>query len=313
MLTRLEIRNWQSLRKVDLELGDFTVIVGPSSSGKSALMRACRALASNVRGSGVITRGQKATAITGHTDTHTITLERGENTGTYRLVSPDTAEVAFTKLNGGVPEAITEALRIEPVPTNGTSINFASQFDRPYLLDDSGANVARALGEMTNVTTIFEAVRSANKIRLAAASTLKTRRSDLQSLSDRLKAYAGLADRLTTLKTTEELAAQANERHRKTDQLEKALRTLQLAELTLAKATDLPDVPSAEPLNALLERLKGLKSALDADETATTRLDDANRALTALEREHERMNEQLSVLVGQLALCPTCGQPVESA
>src|SRR3954469_16106248 len=130
MLTHIAIRNFQSLRQVDLELGTFTVIVGPSSSGKSALMRAFKAVASNVRGSGMITRGQSQMAISYQTDTFTVTLERTEKAGLYRIANTHGGETNFTKLNGEVPQQVTSALRLEPVPVNGTSVNFASQFDK---------------------------------------------------------------------------------------------------------------------------------------------------------------------------------------
>ena len=43
-LETLEISNFQSVEKADIQLGGFTVIVGPSNSGKSALLRALRAV-----------------------------------------------------------------------------------------------------------------------------------------------------------------------------------------------------------------------------------------------------------------------------
>ena len=47
MLERLEVKDYQSLADIDIPLGRFTVIVGPSGNGKSALIRALRALWEN--------------------------------------------------------------------------------------------------------------------------------------------------------------------------------------------------------------------------------------------------------------------------
>src|SRR5512139_766548 len=136
MLTHVEVRNFQSLKKVDIELGGFTVIVGASSSGKTAFMRALRALASNIRGTSFITQGEKKASITAHTDNNIVTLEKGETTGTYKI-----NDKVYTKLAGGVPEGVSKTLNLQPITTESSSINFAGQFDRPYLLDDSGATV----------------------------------------------------------------------------------------------------------------------------------------------------------------------------
>lgn len=313
MLTRLEIRNFQSLKNVELDLGEFTVIVGPSSSGKSALIRACKALASNVRGSGVITRGQKAMAVTAHVDHRTVTLERTETSGTYRVCDGQGSELTYTKLNGGVPDAVTAALGIAPVPANGTSINFASQFDKPYLLDDTGANVARALGELTNVNTIIEAVRTANKIRLRAASTLSTRRTDLTALQAKLKDYEGLAERLKALEQAETLAAHADTVEQRADRLQKALMTLTLAEKAQAKASTLPDVPSPDTMNALLNKVLDLTAKINGLQAKTERVTLMKRLVELRENEYTTASEDLIHLLGDTGVCPTCGQVVERA
>jgi predicted ATPase len=44
MITRLQVRNFKSLRDVDLELGSLNVLVGPNMSGKSNLLDALRFL-----------------------------------------------------------------------------------------------------------------------------------------------------------------------------------------------------------------------------------------------------------------------------
>lgn len=304
-LVRLEVRNFQSLRQVDLDLGLFTVIVGPSSSGKSALMRAFRALASNVRGSGVITRGQKAMAITARTETHTVTLERTDRSGAYRI-SDGATDLTFTKLAGEVPEHVTAALRIDPVGERG-SVNFAGQFDKPYLLDESGAAVARELGELTNVTQIFEAVRTANRVRAQAASTLKTRRADLDEVKTALASFQGLTGRVSLLEAAEALDADRKALESRIGRLGTAIRTLRIAERAIEKA-NVPDVPSLDTLNAVLSRYLDLKAKMVG-------VIDKSRKVQALHEQHTacadalaRHDEALTAKMQAVDICPTCGQ-----
>lgn len=50
MLKQVSIRNYQSLRALDLLLGRVTVITGHSDSGKSALVRAIQTAVFNLEG-----------------------------------------------------------------------------------------------------------------------------------------------------------------------------------------------------------------------------------------------------------------------
>lgn len=309
-LTKISIRNFQSLRQVDLELGLFTVIVGPSSSGKSALIRAFKALASNVRGSGFITRGQSTMAITGHTETRAVTLVRTERSGSYQILDGAGGLHTFTKLAGEVPPQVTQALGIEPVPATGTNVNFASQFDKPYLLDESGAVIARELGELTNVNQVFEAVRAANRIRSAAASKLKTRKEDLEQVKTKLKGFQSLSGDLRALEAIESDDADRRELEKRISRLSTAIKTVRVAQRALDKAANLPDVPDARPLadvhrryQALARQLLAIRTLRNQVETATLRADLASDDLL-----HHR--QSLADRLAESTLCPTCGQPV---
>jgi predicted ATP-dependent endonuclease of OLD family len=308
-LDELHIRNFQSLRKVDLELGTFTVIVGPSSSGKSALMRACRALAANVRGSSVITRGQKAMAITGRTDTHIITLERSDKQSSYRISDDHGSELLYTKLNGEVPVAVTNVLRLDPSPG---SINFAAQFDKPYLLDESGATIARQLGELTNVIQVFEAVRQANKIRSQASTKLKTRKADLEQIKTAVTTYKDLPERLKLLAEVDKLNELAKAQTSRIGRLETAMRTLRISERLLAKSAP-PVVPSAEPLNKALNRYLDLQAKLNGLKAKQTRSKDADRQAAQLLLDSHDIHGQLQLVLKRAQVCPTCGQPTTGA
>jgi DNA repair ATPase RecN len=313
-LNRIEIRNFQSLRKVDLELGAFTVIVGASSSGKSALMRAFRAVASNVRGGDVITRGQKSMAITVYPDNAVITLERTPTSGTYRLRDSAGQEFVFTKLNGGVPPQVSRALRIEPCTSAGSSVNFASQFDRPYLLDATGANVAHALGELTNVSTIFAAVRAANRHQKNASSLLRTRKADRDQVEVRLGAYQRLSERQEALRRAEQLHAEALRMHERLDQL-RAWHDALAAGMQRQRELNRMNVAPPDPagLNALNNRLLELIAAVRAYQAKAQRLHQATQQAGVTDTELTRARTQLTQLLESAGMCPTCGQSTVSS
>ena len=108
MITRATFRDFQSLADVELDLAPFTVVVGPSSSGKSAVARALKILSSNARGNDFVSSWAKHSEISVTTEEGpSVTLMKGEGKGVY-LVD----EEKFTRLAGGVPEAVTQALNV---------------------------------------------------------------------------------------------------------------------------------------------------------------------------------------------------------
>lgn len=316
MLEQVTIRNWQSLVNVDLLLGRFTAIVGPSSSGKSALMRALRAVASNVSGTDKITRGQKTAAISVRTDTHLVTLEHGRFSNDtapgwyYRLLPVGGTEERYTKLNRAVPQAITDALRIDPVPTKGASINFASQHDPPFLLLDSGANVARTLGELTNVDRIFEAGREALRRRNAASSTLKTREADLAALIADAKQYAGLPQRLSAIQKAEQTAEKAAALVDQASRLRDAAERLEVAQGVLERSAVLPELPSFAPVEQAQQRLDSFKALLRtwADRRHAASQWDVEAGEQAM--LEDRLEYELHEVLVVAGTCPTCNRPI---
>jgi exonuclease SbcC len=309
VLSTLEIENYQSIRKASLELEGFTVITGPTGSGKTALLRAVRLLAFNARGDSYVSRGQKSCKVAAgvRDEGWVVGIERGK-ANCYRLVvgapngEPDVT--TFTKLAGGVPEAVEGLLRL-------TKLNFAGQFDSPYLLESSAAEVARILGQLTNVTVIFEAAREANRRKARLADQLKIRQADLDRLRGEAEAFASLPHRLEAVRQAEAaharlLAVQA--RGSRLEQLTGSLVTAQRV-LRVAEAA-VPEVPSLEAAEAAAARWRRLRDLLAAAEqhrvaylAADSAVASAQEQALGLEHEHHR-------LLREARVCPVCSQPV---
>jgi len=311
MLERVVIQNFQSLKKLDLELGKFTVIVGPSSSGKSAFLRAMRGLASNIRGSSVITSGEKSLAISLYIENDIITLKKTATTGKYIVVDRSTGEEKpFTKLAQKVPEGVTETLNIQPVTTTEASINFAGQFDKPYLLGESASQVAKVLGDLTNVSSIFEAVRVANKKKLAINSLLKTRQADLNQLKEEAKKFAQLAARKKALEEAEKALEEATELQARQRQLRSVLSSLIDSEGVLASLVELPELPSLDELEALQLDYVKFKNSVVAWAKALKAEKEANEALEQASLLEKESHDQLHTRLQELGKCPTCNQTI---
>lgn len=308
-IERVIVQNFQSLQKLDLAIGKFTVIVGPSSSGKSAFLRAMKGLASNIRGSSVITTGQKSAAISLYTENNIVTLKKTATSGKYILTDRVTGkEESFTKLAQKVPEAVSEALNIQPVSTSEASINFAGQFDKPYLLGETASHVAKVLGDLTNVSTIFEAVREANKKKLATNALLKTRESDLASLLDEAKQFIGLGSRRTALEAAERALEEVLQLQGTQTHLSQTVASMEASEALLANLVALPEVPSISDLDELYLKYSEYKKSLIAWASAMKVSQLAEEALEDAKYEEAQTHEKLHGRLEELGTCPTCDQ-----
>lgn len=308
MIERIEVRNFQSLYDVEVDLAKFTVIVGASSSGKSAFMRALRTLASNSRGTGFISHGQGQASITARGQDWVVTLDRGAVNG-YKVSTPGGDEV-FTKLGGAVPGRVSEVLGVGPV-TDGSSLNFADQFDRPYLVAESGQTVARVLGELTNVSRIFEAVREANRRRIGVSGLLKTRKEDVAELLEQAQQYRGLADRQKALELASDALGAARGVASRVEELERSIGAWEAAEVSLSRTGDVPDVPDLGPVLEARDKLVAVQGAVRGWISGQGAAEEADLRYRESVEEEVRLKEQIHEVLVAAGQCPMCGQGIE--
>jgi energy-coupling factor transporter ATP-binding protein EcfA2 len=231
MLRSISLLDYQSHRNTVLPLGPFTVIVGSSSSGKSAIVRALQLVSQNARGTSYVRQGAKSTRVSlelaGAEDTvdasTVVTVERGKSVSAYTLSLPGarTEPVLFTKCAAGVPDAVAEALGL-----GDPRLWVAGQFDRPFLLSETGAEVARVLGTLTNVTMIYSAVREAVR-KASEARKLHTLRSgELESVRAQFGVFTSLPVRLAAADRAEQGMARAEELLARRDRIASRVRDL---------------------------------------------------------------------------------------
>jgi energy-coupling factor transporter ATP-binding protein EcfA2 len=304
VIEEIEIRNWQSLRHVKLTLGRLTVVVGASSSGKTALMRALRGLASNVRGTQALTRGAASAHITARTGEHVVSLEHSKGCWFYRVTGPD-GENDYTKLAGSVPTEVTAILGIAPV--TDTSLNFAGQFDKPFLVDEPGSKVARVLGELTNVDVLLGAVAEANRVCKASAATLRVREADLAYARTQLAGYAGLSAQQEAYERAELIHLTARDLTCRVDRLVELIDRLDTAEEALARQP-VPPVPDTAALDEAHDRYRRFVDLLHRHVSLTGRLEGMALQLRRADEDITGLELELTRQLAEAGVCPTCGQ-----
>lgn len=277
MFKSVTLNDFQSHRNTHLPLGPFTVIVGSSSSGKSALVRALRLVAENARGTSYVRQGAKTTKVTlevagagdGPEASTLVTVERGKSVSAYELRTPGAhdAPLLFTKCASGVPEQVTEALGL-----GDSKVWIAGQFDRPFLLDETGAEVARVLGKLTNVTMILAAVRETNRRASEARRFHTVRSAELAEARQEVAKYATLPARLAAAESAESALSRAEAAADRRTRIEERLR--ELAE-SVARAdharSSIRVVPDVRRMGALSELRVRLVSRLEEVRSAAAR------------------------------------------
>lgn len=315
MISDVEVEDYQAIHRASVKLGRFTVVTGPTGSGKSALLRAMELVAFNARGTSYIRHGAKTcqAAIGFQDEGLVVGISRGgRNSDLYRVVRPgeeyqEPPQVdTYTKLAGAVPPEVSARLELLP-------INFAGQFDSPYLLTESGSQVARILGELTNVTLVFDAAREASRRKLETGRELRSAVDRLADLKEQAKGFRGLKDRLAAV-------ADAEDRLVSLDFITEMKGRLELRWYQWRSATD--DLAAAQqhawavvpPSDARLLELAGQRARLlklaGAHNAAREDLEGARDAARNWQTAEIEAEEALHAALVGAGTCPTCGQSV---
>jgi DNA repair exonuclease SbcCD ATPase subunit len=156
MIEHISIRNFQSWRKLDLELGPVTMLVGKGNSGKTAIIRALKYALTNQSGDDFIREGA-AGADVGFTTEKDVLLwskNRGKG-GVYNLNGE-----MYTKTGSTVPPEVSATLGMNEIAIDKTTSlmpNIQMQFDAPFIIGESGSKIARILGRLTKLNILVTA------------------------------------------------------------------------------------------------------------------------------------------------------------
>lgn len=228
-IKRVTIENFQSHKFSEIELDDFTVIIGPTDSGKSAIIRAIRwCLYNDVDNTGFIREGEKFAEVMVEFDNgRKIIRHRGSDENSYRLVSRE-GDVKLTAFGAG---PVAEVLKFHGMyeanlfgdPQN---LNVASQLEPPFFLAESAARKAVMIGQIANTDVIDVAIeKSAQDIRTEKAKD-KTLKGELKKVNNDLQNYTNLPLLRTELTNIEESLAELENLSGKIDTAQKISSTI---------------------------------------------------------------------------------------
>jgi DNA repair ATPase RecN len=302
VLKSVQIHDFQSIDKLWLNFDKFTVLVGPSSSGKSATLRAIRALLRNTFVPANVRQGQLKSLLRVAVNDYDIVAHRGKSLSTYHMENK-----SYPKSGKSVPEPIVKVIKMPLV--EGIDPHFSFQFDRPFLLAESGSTAASVIGSLTNVSVLHAAVREANRRRGGVASTLKVRYSDQERLQQQVETFRFLPARKKSIDKAKKALQKAEELQATLSALQVATGALETAQSFLGTFT-LPDVPDIDlsSVEADIQELKVLEDLTGAITNGLTKVksyatmgQQQQTSIAALDAEYQQVLEEAGI-------CPTCGR-----
>ncbi len=305
MIERIEVKHYQSLWDVDVPLGKFTVIVGPSGHGKSALIRAFKALCFNQVGARFITHGRpKAWVRLTFDDGKTVEWEKPRDKGaTY--VSGDQE---YTRIGRAVPEDIENVLGIRRIVIDkGLTFTpqFHSQHDLPLLLTESSTLAARALAKLTKLSVLVEAQMECRRDLKRVERAHTAAEEETERTKEQL-------DAMPNVRRAHNVLDRANKVSRSVDKNLDTARQADIIVQDIAGSLLIADMtlPRSEEITALAERVIALGDASNAVITAKqyeAAAEVSTQEITEAEGALVEVQEQYDALVKELGACPLCG------
>jgi energy-coupling factor transporter ATP-binding protein EcfA2 len=334
MLKRLKIKNYASIGEADLELAPFTVIVGSNQAGKSNVLRALRAIASNKTGRNFIRHGtSEATVEVTTEEGDVITWTKSKTTAEYDLNGQ-----RFTKLAGAVPEEISTALNIKSVEVDASLTvwpQLHTQGEYAFLIPGLGVSpgqVARAIAKMTRLDVVVKAqqlckarIRDIKERHKISSSEVTRAEGELEEFDD-LTDIGEVIEEATTKRVAlvdkvalftagrislRDIAEASNlpelPDEEGIDQVRGNLRLVEDAGILLAELDKElpPDVPDVTPLRELLVRYETSYAAHKTLFDNTLEFQRVNDKLLVCDHDHAEAQREWEKYAGEI--CPVCG------
>ncbi|GAE89207.1 AAA family ATPase [Acetivibrio straminisolvens] len=232
-INRIKIENFQSHRNTELSFSDgLNVIVGPSDQGKSAIIRAIKwVLYNEPRGTDFIRQGANSARVSIELNNgYVITRERTSSKNRYTLRDPEGNVSIFEGFGNEVPLEIVKAHGIPKVVLDmdiRASLNIGEQLEGPFLLSESGATRAKAIGRLTGIHIIDQAIKDCATDIRRENQTCDRVRNEIDDIDKKLEEYENIKELGNRLEESEKIIAKMEALMAKTDMLEEKKHSLQ--------------------------------------------------------------------------------------
>lgn len=306
MLTRLDIRNFQTHHSLSIDLDPrVTTIVGGSDSGKSAVVRALRWVALNKpNGKDFIRWGSKKTSVT-------VTAGRSFKIKRVRGKTRQNAYLVRQKAGNRKGRALYKAFGTKlPQPVfdllKMTDANFQNQHDSPFWFCDSQAKVSKNLNEVVNLSLIDEVLTRLAALVRKTKEGVSLYRDDYREAKRKVKDLHYIPKMAHDLREAKKSIEHWQHLFKKKEDLRKAV--AQAIEVKRAAQIEIPDISQLkqayQKATESFDRIRKVKRI-----TELIRIESEKVKRLRIEAEEAEQNFHKSIN-GQI--CPLCKQKINS-
>lgn len=245
-ILRLTIENFQSHCKTVLEPasdGLLTVVVGPSDTGKTAIIRALRWLLYNVpQGDDFIRVGCTLCRVTLELQSgHKIIRERTKGgVNRYKILAPEADKPeTYEGFGHVVPLEVRELTGVQPVTIGDLTLNLnmSEQLEGPFLGSAvSGGARARILGKLAGTEEVDHAAKLLGTDLYRVKQDEKRLSADLTELEEKIADYDYLVDMAARIESLECYCSTAKVDQEKCAQLNGLKAQLDVVDVKIAEA-----------------------------------------------------------------------------
>jgi len=290
-LKTLILENFQSHAHTELEIADtLTVIVGETDQGKTAVVRALSWLFLNEpRGADFIRAGETECTVTAVFDDGVrLSRKRSSSKNRYIIEYPGQEPLILEGFGTSVPKEVIDLTGIARLPIDDSvslALHFSRQLDPPFLLNETGAVKARAIGQLTG-THLFDLAhkRTARDVS-RLEETKKELEEEIGKKEEELKSFADLPQLEKTITKTEKIYHRLEEINSLKAELEKLNASFKQNRLLLREVTK--TLEKLEPLSAAENNYLRASYALEHYKEASLlkkKLESVRRELSGAEK-----------------------------
>jgi len=297
-IKKLEIKNFQSHKGTVLEFVDgLNIIVGPTNTGKSSILRALKKVIRNTPdGNNFVNIDETECTINVVTDkdeevTRRVIVSKGDTKTNEYVLNNST----FEKFGREIPVEINQVFGIPEIEfeTIKLDLNFADQLEGPFLLMSPPSLKAKVLGKLTGVDVLDKSIVRTNKYLRQLNNEIKTNTETVETLEKELSEFINI----------QECEKELNVLNQKLDKVEKDISLLEKLQTLKLNLDNI--VKQGKKVKEEYERLKIVDTIFLEDVEKTfilfqkisdlnIRLDSANTEEEKLQIEMKKINSLVS-------------------
>ena len=238
-ISTIKLENFQSHKDTVIEFSKgLNVIVGPSDSGKTSIIRAILwVLLDHPQGDGIIRAGEQYASVKIEMSDGSFVKKtrKGKKSAIKIFDSKSGNEETYAGSKGDVKEKISKIFGIPLDESGKLSYNIHDQLSPPFLLNESSSEKAKAIGKLVGVDMIDEATSDTNSDILAKTKDINKTEKEIESIKFKLGEFSNLEDERRELEEKSKLLELIDEKLLLCETLEQNLRNTKSVQDEISK------------------------------------------------------------------------------